>query len=84
MRPLLDTLRAFLDEHRDLFSDAEVALLTDADLREPDKDADVHRELLSAAMTLYASKLDQKQAESPRRCEGLHGHWWSWLCCRSA
>lgn len=67
MKPLLDTLQAFLDEHRDLINEEERALPTDADLREPDKDADGHRELLSAAMTLYSAKLDQKQAEANER-----------------
>jgi hypothetical protein len=65
-------LRAVPDAHEDLFTEEEQALMTHSDLRpsvslpQPE-DPQINRELLSAAVTLYAAKLDQQQAEANER-----------------
>jgi hypothetical protein len=62
-----ETLEGFLDEHKDLFSEDERGLMTHGAIHRNIRTTSENRELLSVALTLYAAKLDQKQAESNER-----------------
>jgi hypothetical protein len=58
-----DTLEAFLDAHSDLFSEEERALITHDELIQ----GRGYPDLLAAIVNLYATKLDERQAESNER-----------------
>lgn len=76
-----DVLEAFLEEHEDLFSEEERHLITHPRLFDSTSlPGAENRELLSAAVTLYAAKLDKKQAETnERHAKAMKGLTWALL-----